>query len=482
MTAVKSRPWAGSFHMTGPTGQRNQDQGFALLAVLFILLAVTASSASFMWFMNQQQARAGGRFRAAAALAMAEAGVHRALSILEHVDADGRPVGRAWRAVGYTENLTAGPLEGRFTLSLSDSRDGAITVVSVGEAAGTVERLRARVSLASPVLLAALYGRGLIEVEGVTAVLVVMPYGAGIGDRPWAHFASERGISFSSTDASVNDPATVVNVESGPTDALNGAHSPTRISGVERARIVLAQGAELMLGEKYLRTDALQLRAMGVRIEGSVRRVDRLPPPPDVDSSFYATLARENNRNVALNKAAGDYFGDVDLARKHDSLYAADQFERLLAYLREVELRGVVYVGGSVWVPQNQRLRVREGSLVVEGTLHLDHRAEVEIVHSAVTRTLPGVIVLEGGALMVSVDARLRAHGLVYVTGMIDVSEGANFDIVGAVVGNDRGLSFRNRAAAVIIRYDPAVLGTPGLWTAPGTPMVAWVVAWEEVP
>ena len=57
--------------------------GMALLAVLVILLAVGGASASFVWLMNQHQARAGDRFRAAAALAAADAGIQRALAILE---------------------------------------------------------------------------------------------------------------------------------------------------------------------------------------------------------------------------------------------------------------------------------------------------------------------------------------------------------------------------------------------------------------
>ncbi len=58
----------------------------------------------------------------------------------------------------------------------------------------------------------------------------------------------------------------------------------------------------------------------------------------------------------------------------------------------------------------------------------------------------------------------------------------ARADIVGAALSADRGLSFRNVAATVVIRYDPAVLGTPGLHVAADAPVVAWVAAWEELP
>src|SRR5438105_5699511 len=62
--------------------------GTALLVVLIVLLAIAAWSSSFVWLMNQQLTRAGARHRSAAALAVAEAGVHRALSILEGVAPD----------------------------------------------------------------------------------------------------------------------------------------------------------------------------------------------------------------------------------------------------------------------------------------------------------------------------------------------------------------------------------------------------------
>jgi hypothetical protein len=49
------------------------------------------------------------------------------------------------------------------------------------------------------------------------------------------------------------------------------------------------------------------------------------------------------------------------------------------------------------------------------------------------------------------------------------------------MLSNDPGISFRN-LGVVVIRYDPAVLGTPGLDVADGAPVVAWVAAWQESP
>jgi hypothetical protein len=90
--------------------------------------------------------------------------------------------------------------------------------------------------------------------------------------------------------------------------------------------------------------------------------------------------------------------------------------------------------------------------------------------------------VLDDGALVVTRDARLRVHGLVYANRRIDIGINARIDIVGAVLANDPELSFRSFAASVVIRYDPAVFGTPGLRVRDDAPVVAWVAAWEELP
>ncbi len=183
---------------------------------------------------------------------------------------------------------------------------------------------------------------------------------------------------------------------------------------------------------------------------------------------------------------AGHYLGDADLARKQDSLYSREEFEEVRTFLRagfqSAGLRGVVYVKGVAALLAGQRIRIADGALVAEGTVHLGEGAELEVTHSAATRTLPGIITLGEGALVISRDARLRAHGIVYASGTISVAQGARVDIVGALLGDDGALSFRSVAASVVIRYDPAVMGTPGLRAKDDTPPVAWVAAWEELP
>ncbi|MGH2373319.1 MAG: hypothetical protein ACRDIC_07555 [bacterium] len=468
----------------GGPGIRCSESGVALLIVIVLLVAMAASSASFVWFMNRQQARAGLRYRTEAALPVAEAGVHRALAILESVAPDGWSPGRSWRPAGYSERLRIGPLEGRYVLSLVDDPDGSITITSTGDVAGVTRGVRARVYLASPALLAALYAASAVRLEDPPAATFILPYGAGIGDRPWIHVGVGRGIWFATSEVSINEPTTPFEVAAGPVDpaGVGAAVVPLRPGPV---RLLLARGAELTLGWDRQRVDVQHLRAAGVYVEGVVLRAQALPPIPEVDRAYYQGLAAGNTANAALHEAAGHYVGDLDLARKRDSLYSAVEFERLQRYLKaEVprpRLHGVVYVRGGVSMTGGQSLEIRDGTLVAESTVHLIEGSTLELVHSAATRRLPAILVLDQGALVVTNGGRLRAHGLVYVSRVIDIGERAHVDIVGAVLGNDPRLSFRNLASTVVIRYDPAVLGTPGLLLRHDAVAVAWVAAWEDL-
>ncbi len=466
--------------------RNRREAGAALLAVLIILLVVTGSSTSFIWFMHQQQTRAGLRLRAAMATAAAEGGVHRALSILESVAPDRRSPGRTWRPRDHSETLAVGPFEGRFTISIADGPGGVVVITSTGEVAGVRRRLRAQVRLASPALLAALYGTSFVRLERPPATTVILPYGGGLGDRPWIHVAAGQELWFATTDVSINDPSQPFEASAGPVDGPDRPGSPTRLRRPGPIRILLAHGADLTIDRDHQRVDVQQLRAMGNYIDGVVLHAEALPRLPEVDGSYYQALASENAANARLNAAAGEYLGDGLLARKRDSLYTAREFEQVQAFLQAglapPRLRGVIYIKGGLALLEGQRLEVADGALVAEGTVQVSQGARLEVTHSAATRTLPGILILRAGALLVTQEARLRVHGLVFASRVIDVGDGAHLDIVGAVLGNDAGLSFRNSAGTVVIRYDPAVLGTPGLRAADGEPVVAWVATWEELP
>ena len=463
-----------------------RQRGAALLVVLIILLIVAGSSATFIWLMNQQQTAAGTRLRSRAALAVAEAGVHRALSALESGAPDGQMPRRLWRPAAHSETMMSGVIEGRFTVSISDDPGGAIQITSTGRVGGVTRRLRARVTLASPALLAALYGTTVVHLERPPAAIVLLPYGAGIGDRPWIQIAVGRGIAFATADVSINDPAQTFEAAPGPADGLDAARGPTAPPRPSPIRLLLARDASLTVGAEHYRVNVQQLRAMGVYVDGIVVHSQALPALPEVDRAYYQALATANTANASLNEAAGRYSGNDALARKRDSLYEHVEFEQVMAYLRTgrqpAALRGLVYLRGGLSLVEDQRLQIVDGGLVAESTIYLDRGGTLEVTHSAATRTLPGIIILDDGALVVTQQARLRVHGLVYVNRTIDLGVGARVDIVGAVLGNDPEVSFRSYAASVVIRYDPAVMGTPGLRVPDDSPVATWVAAWEELP
>jgi hypothetical protein len=230
----------------------------------------------------------------------------------------------------------------------------------------------------------------------------------------------------------------------------------------------------------------LQVRAAGVAVEGAVVRADDLPPLPEPDAAFFRNAAAANLRNAALNEAAGRFFQDADMVRKRDSLYTQEQFAQIQVYLKDARqaavMHGFIYVAGEVSLVEGERLHIVDGALVTEGTVRLSAEAILDVEHSAATRSLPGLIVMENGGLMITSGAKMRVHGLVYVNRAVEVGEHAIADVVGAVLANDPGLSFRALASTVVIRYDPAVLGTPGLHLRDGVPVVAWIADWEEVP
>jgi len=479
--ALMCRPFVGIM--------RGAQCGQVLLIVLAVLLAVAASSASFIWFMNQQQTRAGVRYRTTAALRAAEAGIHRAISILESEAPDGTP-GREWRPSDHSEPVAVGALRGTFVVSVASEAGGVLVITSEGRVGDSTRRLRARVHLASPALLSALFVSTVVQLERPPAATFVFPYGAGLGDRPWFHIAAGEEIWFAQTRVSLNDPSSPDDLQPGPLDPI-GLASPGGTQLVpETIRILLAGDARFTMGPERLPIAEPQLRLAGIRLEGAARRADRLPAVPTVDADYYRALAQTNTANAEINRSAGRFTGDADLERKPDSLYGQDQMARITAYLatgalpadRPPVLRGMVYVQGSVTIPQGSRVHIADGALVADSTVQIGPKAELAVTHTPATRTLPGIIVLGHGALILAPESRLRIHGLVYVNRAFDAAAGASVDIVGALLANDPAIGYRNDAARVVVRYDPAVLGTPGLLTPAGAPVVAWVSRWEELP
>jgi hypothetical protein len=228
------------------------------------------------------------------------------------------------------------------------------------------------------------------------------------------------------------------------------------------------------------------LRAAGVRFDGDIARTEPFPEAPDVDRAYFRRLAMENHANARLNAAAGRYAADTTLARKTDSLYTPAAFATVQSYLESARwehgLYGVVYVSGPAVVQDRGRLKILDGTLVAEGSIQVSQATSLTITHSAAARALPGLLALDEGAVMVDDEARLQVHGILYAGRSLDVGDGARMEVVGAVVGNDPLISFNSFGATVIVWYDPAVLGTPGLRVPAGAPAVVWISAWEELP
>jgi hypothetical protein len=401
--------------------------------------------------------------------------------VLESAAIEGGQAGRAWRPTAYAEQLHVGPLEGRFVLSIVDTDGDGLVVTSTGQVSGVQRRLRARVALASPALLAGLYAASVLRVEEPPARLIIVPYSAGIGDLPWIHLAAGREVWFATPDVSVNDPAALPQVAPGPLDTPG-----VRLPRMATARVLLARDGLVTVSDDRRPVEAHQLRAAGVRVEAVVTRTESFPALPIVDEAYYQRGARRNTANQPLNRAAGEYAGDAALAAKRDSLYSVREFEQVQIYLANgvagPRLRGLVYVTGGVEIAEGERLRIDDGSLITEGTIHLRPGARLEVVHGASTRVQPALLATRGGALLVASAAEVRVHGLVYVSRVIDVQQGARVDVVGAIAGNDQGLSLRNRAGLLVVRYDPAVVGTPGLVVSDRDQVMAWVAGWEELP
>jgi hypothetical protein len=329
----------------------------------------------------------------------------------------------------------------------------------------------------------ALYGASVVRFERLPAAMFIFPYGGG--GSPWIHVAAGRGLWLAGADVALNNPAVPFQAGAGPIDAPREAPAGT-VPDLGPVRVWLGRGAAVRLDQRIMPLGADELRAVGINIERIVVAPQQLPPVPEVDRMFYQSQAAGNTGNAAANKAAGEYFADDNLFRKRDSLYTQREFEVLLSYVNRGRavgaLQGVIYVTGGVTLVEGWRLQVGDGALITEGAVHLARGTSLEVTHSAATRTLPGLITLDKGDLLVSPGARLRVHGLVYTSQAFEAAGDAHVDVVGSVLAMSPGFSFNNAGASVVIRYDPAVLGTPGLHVPVDAPVMAWVARWEELP
>jgi hypothetical protein len=455
-----------------------EQRGAVLPGVLVFFLMSSGLALLFVSFMDHQQRGAGARYNAALALGAAEAGIYRMLAALE---SDLAGIGGGLFGQVLSGKVEGGGRSGEYVVSVSRDRDGGFVLESRGQAGETVRRLRVRVRVAPPALLAALATPGTVKIDGYPAALVIAPYHPRSGELPWVHVMVGRGVWFASTQVTLNTRVPGVELAPGPVGTQGTAPTELSAPGV---RILLVGTAELTVGTEHSVANVTGLRTFGVPLENVVVRPGNFPRLY-VDRHYFKQLAAMNSANAALNRAAAGYVNDAPLYEKHDSVYSGAQFLHLISYAasRGVPLRlhGVIYVEGTVVLPVDARIVLEEGALVTESTLHLGPGAQLSVMHEQRTRTLPALLVLEQGQLTLAPGARLAAHGLVYVNQGIALAANAVLDVVGSVYVNHSGLAFVPTGAFAAIRYDPAILGTPGLLTVPGEPRVAWVVAWEEI-
>jgi hypothetical protein len=455
-----------------------------LLSVLVLFFAIYFSVAAFLWFMSGQQTQAGARYRDAAALSAAEAGIQRALALLESPTEE--PLSPTARLpLNHTEPISMGSLSGDFTISVAAGGDGSFTVTSVGAVAGRMRRLEARVTVASPALLAGLYAASVVQFERPSSRAVIAPYNAKLARERWVHVMAGEAIRFIDVTASIINGSAGVEFLRGPLSGPDDSGRACSLGEARTARLAMPRGAELTIGREFERVGAQDLRTMGYRVEEYRTAPERFPAPPRIDRGLYTAMAAANNENAGLNRAAGEFSGDRWLARKLHSVYAPHEASDILRYAAFARsrpvLRGVVYVTGGVELAAGRALAIEDGSLVAERNLVIGEGAELVITHTPRTRTLPGLLILDEGGLLLDQRSRLNAHGLVYVSRSVEMGEGAAVDVVGALLAAHPYVAVRSDGGRLGICYDQAVLGTPGLTVGPRAPVIAWVSDWKEV-
>ncbi|MGH2454435.1 MAG: hypothetical protein ACRDF5_11890, partial [bacterium] len=156
--------------MTPDAWRSRGEAGQTLILLLAVAAMLLPLGAGFVSSMFLQQRLAGDRYRAAAALYLAEAGVEKTLWSLEHEAPDGTR-DAPWRPRAHTEELQVGDRRGRFTVGVSDESEGRIIIDSAGQLGGSTRGVRVIAKVAPGVLDYGLFGNGLVAIDGDQAVL-----------------------------------------------------------------------------------------------------------------------------------------------------------------------------------------------------------------------------------------------------------------------------------------------------------------------
>lgn len=436
---------------------RFRQDGHALVSVLILFLILNMFALAFISLMNAEQRLVGGAYRSAAALYLAEAGVEKALWYLAHPAPDGSRDG-SWRPVDHQEELGAG----RFVIEeIKEEPAGVLAITVRGEVGGVVRRIR-RVARIAPKALAYGLFSGDVVLAGQSRTHVVPFLKKEEACQRLGDIAVSREFWFDK-DVALN--------------SLDGqkVHDPL-------PDLVLVGEARLILGNKeWLLNDvnALRREVPGAYV-GTLRNEE--VSMPSVDLETYRALARENRSNLDLNHTVGERTLDRVMSEKRDSLYTAEQFERVLAYLdrqrregKDLRLAGVVFVEGAVSV--GRALLIDEGALIVRGSIRIMDRARLEVRHGPQTSHLPGVIAAgDGGMIRLGREATLNVDGLLLAGTGLEVIK-ASVEVRGAILA---GQGILNQDGLVVVRYQPSVLRTIGLSRT--AHVLLRPLTWQELP
>lgn len=444
-----------------PTGRHVRNESGQTLILLIIVAAMLLPlGAGFVSSMFLQQRLAGDRYRATAARYLAEAGVEKTLWYLEREAPDGTR-DASWRPRGHSEELQVGDRRGRFTVEVLDEAEGRVAIASTGEVGRVRRAVKAIAKVAPGVLDYALFGAGLVAIDGDQAILSVVE----VRDHclPGVMLASNAEIWFRTPGSRLEF------VPCGQNEAL--------------LRIGLPDPLRITVGDAHGRARYVGLREFGVQVGRVDVQTISAEKPPAVDAEALRRRAVKNEANAPLNRAAGEAARRPDLRDQRHSLYTADEFVLLMRYLRGREgiLAGEVYVDGSALIPVDVPLTVSDGFLAVEGGLVIEARARLTVRHSRNARLLPAIVTLgKEGTLVVGEEARVEVDGVIASEWLIDLREGSTTQVIGAVIASAAQLSLRLNNAALRIRYDPLAPGITGLIATGGRRRLVQL-SWQEL-
>jgi len=439
---------------------RRGEQGQTLLLLLIIAAILVPLGTGFVSSMFLQQRLATERYRAGAALYLAEAGIEKTLSYLEGEAPDGSR-DASWRPRGYSEELRAGALRGRFIVDVADDREGRVSIVSWGEVGRSRRGIRSVAKIAPGALDYALFAGGLLAIEGDQALLSLEE----VRDRcvPGIMVASNTEIWFRTPGSQVKFLPC-------------GQNQPV-------LRVGLPDPLRLTVGDTHGAARFLGLRTFGVHagdLEVVTIAAEMLPV---LDGQALPGRAKRNEANAALNHAAGEAADRPQLRDKRDSLYTAEEFGLVMRHLRgkSAFMLGPVYVTGRTIVPADVLLTIADGFLAAEGGLTVEAGGRLTVRHGLNARLLPGVVTVGAGApLIVGEGASVDVEGVVFAGGLVDLREASSLHIQGAVIAAAPEFSLRANNATLSIRYNPIAPGTVGLLARGGRRRI-FSLTWHEV-